>query len=57
MADFHLLARLKVFNTEHMIQAVVAFRRYEDTSLSYSRVDSHPGLTRYGLYGTVVEVV
>ena len=57
VADFHLLVRLKVFNTEHMNQAVFAFRRYEDASLSYSGIDSHPGLTRYGLYDTVVETV
>lgn len=56
VADFHLLVRLKVFNTEHMNQAVFAFRRYEDASLSYSGIDSHSGLTRYGLYDTVVEV-
>jgi len=56
VADFHLLVRLKVFNTEHMNQAVFAFRRYEDASLSYSGLDSHSGLTRYGLYDTVVEV-
>ena len=30
VADFHLLVNLKVFNTEHMNQAVFAFRRYED---------------------------
>lgn len=56
VADFHLLVRLKAFNTEHMNQAVFAFRRYEDASLSYSGIDSHPGLTRYGLYDTVVEI-
>ena len=55
VADFYLLVRLKVFNTEHMNQAVFAFRRYEDASLSYSGIDSHSGLTRYGLYNTVVE--
>jgi hypothetical protein len=52
--DFHLLVRLKVFNTEHMNQAVFAFRRYEDASLRYAGIDSHPGLTHYGLYDTVV---
>jgi hypothetical protein len=52
--DFHLLVQLKVFNTEHMNQAVFAFRRYEDSSLSYTGIDSHPGLTRIGLYDTVV---
>ena len=52
--DFHLLVQLKVFNTEHMNQAVFAFRRYEDASLRYTGIDSHPGLTHYGLYDTVV---
>ena len=52
--DFHLLVRLKVFNTEQMNQAVFAFRRYEDASLRYTGIESHPGLTRYGLYDTVV---
>ncbi|MEO7232112.1 MAG: restriction endonuclease, partial [Polaromonas sp.] len=52
--DFHLLVRLKVFNTEQMNQAVFAFRRYEDASLSYTGVESHQGLTHYGLYDTVV---
>ncbi len=52
--DFHLLVGLKVFNTEHMNQAVFAFRRYEDASLRYTGIESHPGLTHYGLYDTVV---
>jgi hypothetical protein len=52
--DFHLLVRLKVFNTEQMNQAVFAFRRYEDASLRYTGLDSHEGLTHYGLYNTVV---
>ncbi len=54
--DFHLLVRLKVFNTEHMNQAVFAFRRYENASLSYTGIESHEGLTNYGLYDTVVSV-
>ena len=52
--DFHLLVRLKVFNTEQMNQAVFAFRRYEDASLRYAGIESHQGLTHYGLYDTVV---
>lgn len=52
--DFHLLVRLKVFNTEQMNQAVFAFRRYEDASLRYTGIESHKGLTHYGLYDTVV---
>jgi len=52
--DFHLLVRLRVFNTEQMNQAVFAFRRYEDASLRYTGIASHEGLTHYGLYNTVV---
>lgn len=54
--DFHLLVRLKVFNTEQMNQAVFAFRRYEDASLRYTGIPSHEGLTHYGLYDTVVAI-
>lgn len=52
--DFHLLVRLKVFNTEQMNLAVFAFRRYEDASLRYTGVESHSNLSHYGLYDTVV---
>ena len=52
--DLHLPVQLKVFNPEQMNQAVFAFRRYEDASLRYTGIDSHPGLTHYGLYDTVV---
>jgi len=54
--DFHLLVSLGVFNAVHMNQAVFAFRRYEDASLSYTGIESHEGLRRYGLYDTVVAV-
>lgn len=56
VADFHLLVQLKVFNTEQMNQAVFAFRRYEDASLSYTGIKSHEELTHIGLYDTVVAV-
>ncbi len=52
--DFYLLVQLRVFNTEQMNQAVFAFRRYEDASLRYTGIESHAGLTHYGLYDTVV---
>ncbi len=45
---------LGVFNATHMNQAVFAFRRYEDSSLSYTGIESHEGLRHYGLYDTVV---
>ncbi len=35
-------------------QAVFAFRRYEDASLRYTGIESHVGLSHYGLYDTVV---
>lgn len=52
--DFNLLVSLNVFNSTHMDQAVFAFRRYEDASLSYTGIESHAGLRHYGLYDTVV---
>jgi hypothetical protein len=52
--DFELLVSIGVFNATHMNQAIFAFRRYEDSSLSYTGIDSHPKLRNYGLYDTVV---
>ena len=54
--DFHLLVSLNVFNAAQMNQAVFAFRRYEDASLSYTGIESHKGLRYYGLYDTVVAI-
>ena len=54
--DFNLLVSLGVFNPTHMNQAVFVFRRYEDSSLSYTGIVSHPKLRHYGLYDTVVTV-
>ena len=54
--DFNLLVSLNVFNASHMNQAVFAFRRYEDASLSYTGIQSHEGLRSYGLFDTVVAV-
>lgn len=54
VADFQLLVDLRVFNTEQMNEAVFAFRRYENASLGYTGIDSHPDLVRAGGYVTVV---
>jgi hypothetical protein len=54
--DFNLLVRLRVFNTERMNEAVFAFRRYEDSSLRYTGIESHEGLTHMGGYDTVIAV-
>jgi hypothetical protein len=56
VSDFNMLVSLGVFNATHMNQAVFAFRRYEDASLSYTGIESHEGLRHYGLYDTVVAV-
>ena len=52
--DFDLLVSLNVFNSAQMNQAVFAFRRYEDSSLSYVGIESHSDLRKYGLYDTVI---
>lgn len=54
--DFELLVSLNLFNGAQINNAVFAFRRYEDASLSYTGIESHSGLRRYGLYDTVVAV-
>lgn len=54
VADFNLLVSLNIFNSGHMNQAVFAFRRYEDASLSYTGIDSHENLRHFGLFDTVV---
>ncbi|MDO5722174.1 MAG: DEAD/DEAH box helicase family protein [Actinomycetaceae bacterium] len=56
VADFHLLVNLGVFNSIHMNQAVFAFRRYEDASLSYTGIRSHKELRKVGLYDTVITI-
>ena len=48
--DFHLLVQLKVFNTEQMNQAVFAFRRYEDASLSYTVSQGGTGQIKTEVY-------
>ena len=52
-AIYHDTVWLKV-DRPRMNQAVFAFRRYEDASLRYTGIESHEGLTHYGLYDTVV---
>ena len=54
VGDFELLVQLGVFNSIHMNQAVFAFRRYEDASLSYTGIRSHKSLRKVGLYDTVI---
>jgi hypothetical protein len=49
--DFELLVSLGVFNSELMNDAVYKFRRYEESSLSYTGISRHTGKA-IGLYDT-----
>lgn len=51
--DFYLLVSLGLFNKGVMNDAVYKFRRYEDSSLSYTGLDKHQGQS-VGLYNTVL---
>ncbi len=53
--DFELLVSLGVFNGEKMNDAVYKFKRYEDSSLSYTGIDMHSG-TVIGLWDTALEM-
>ena len=43
VTDFELLCSLGVFNANLMNQAIFSFKRYEDSSLSYTGIDKHEG--------------
>lgn len=51
--DFELLVSLGVFNSALMNDAVYKFKRYEDSSLSYTGINKHEG-EDVGLYDTVL---
>ncbi|MEK7310197.1 MAG: GIY-YIG nuclease family protein [Planctomycetota bacterium] len=51
--DFELLVSLGVFNSSLMNDAVFKFKRYEDSSLSYTGINKHEG-EDIGLYDTVL---
>ena len=44
----------EVFTPAWMVEAMLDLRRYEDASLHYTGIESHEGLTQYGLYDTVI---
>ena len=52
--DFELLVSLNVFNSSLMNDAVYKFKRYEDSSLSYTGVYKHKGKD-IGLFDTVIK--
>ncbi len=51
--DFELLVSLGVFNSVLMNDAVFKFKRYEDSSLTYTGINKHEG-EDIGLYDTVL---
>lgn len=53
MKDFELLVSLDVFNSALMNDAVFKFKRYEDSSLSYTGINKHEG-EDIGLYDTSI---
>jgi hypothetical protein len=53
--DFELLVSMNVFNSSLMNDAVYKFKRYEDTSLTYTWINKHEG-EDIGLFDTVISV-
>ncbi|NGZ03376.1 MAG: restriction endonuclease, partial [Nitrospira sp. WS238] len=51
--DFEVLMSLGIFNSALMNDAVYKFKRYEDSSLSYTGINKHEG-EDIGLYDTVI---
>ena len=51
--DFELLCSLNVFNADLMNDAIYKFKRYEDSSLSYTGINKHEG-EKVGLFNTVI---
>ena len=51
--DFELLVSIGVFNSALMNDAVYKFKRYEDSSLTYTGINKHEG-EAIGLYDTVL---
>lgn len=52
--DFELLCSLGVFNANLMNDAIFKFKRYEDSSLSYTGIDKHSGMD-VGGWDTVIK--
>lgn len=54
--DFSLLCSLDLFNTALMNDAVYKFKRYEDSSLSYTGIENKYMHKNVGLYDTVISI-
>lgn len=53
VGDFDLLVSLNVFNSSLMNDAVYKFKRYEDSSLSYTGINKHAN-SNIGLFDTTI---
>jgi len=53
VSDFELLLSIGLFNSTLMNSAVFSFKRYEDSSLSYSGITKHEP-TEVGLFDTII---
>lgn len=56
VADFELLVSLNVFNSSQMNDAIIAFRRFENSSLNYTGIESHKGQKVVGAFDTAVHI-
>ncbi len=52
--DFELLCSLGVFNAPLMNDAIFKFKRYEDSSLSYTGIDRHADEREVGGFDTEI---
>ena len=53
--DFEILCSIGVFNSSLMNEAIFKFKRYEDSSLSYTGVDMHLNDENVGGWDTVIK--
>ncbi|MXV37866.1 restriction endonuclease [Flavobacteriaceae bacterium Ap0902] len=54
VSDFELLEKIGVFNGALMNDAVFKFKRYEDSSLNYTGINTYDDLTQVGGYNATV---
>lgn len=54
-SDFEKLEKVGLFNSTKMDAAVFGFKRFEDSSLSYTGIDRHEDEDKIGLMNTVVD--
>ncbi len=55
VGDFELLEKIGVFNGALMNDAVFKFKRYEDSSLNYTGIETYKEITNIGGYNTTIE--